>query len=146
MKDIAEKRHGGHSMNRACERLCFSRQKIHLSLPPVLQVVLRRDLLEGSSSDPLLSPTPRDQLPSNVHMAHTDYKVISLSTLAPRRSCLLLVRPITGNYLGFPPLNRTPIIIFVFRFQAPIKGAFGRWSNVPCPWRLQVWRPPLSSL
>ena len=33
MKDIAEKRRGGHSMNRACERLCFSRQKIHLSSP-----------------------------------------------------------------------------------------------------------------
>ena len=113
MKDIAEKKRGSHSMNRACERVCFSCHKfislflspflpLSLPLPPSLQVVLRRDLLERSFSDPLLSPMPGGRLPSNVHMAHTDYEVMSLSTLAPRRSCLLLVQPITGNYLGFP--------------------------------------------
>ncbi len=104
MKDIAEKKRGSHSMNRARERLCFSYHKFIslslLSLPlslPSIQVVLRRDLLEGSSSDPFLSPSPGGRLPSNVHMAHTDYKIMSLSAVAPRRSCLLLVQPITGN-------------------------------------------------
>ena len=105
MKDIAEKRRGNHSMNRACEishscMIGFSHHQFILSLS--LQVVLRRDLFDGSYSDHLLSPIPSGSLPPNVHMAHTNYKILSLSALAPKRSCLLLIQPITGNYWEFP--------------------------------------------
>ena len=32
------------------------------------------------------------------HMAHTDYEVLSVSEAAPRRSCLMIVQPVTGQF------------------------------------------------
>ena len=62
------------------------------------QVVLRRDLLEGESLSATNSSDPSQGIHSlDVHMAHTSFKVLSLSSNAPRRSSLLLVQPVTGS-------------------------------------------------
>ena len=70
----------------------------------IVQVVLRRDLVDGHSpAVEALRPGGSLNLHSataaaaaGLHMAHTDYEVLSVSGAAPRRSCLMLVQPITG--------------------------------------------------
>ena len=70
-----------------------------------VQVVLRRDLVDGPTlqsaevlrrrGDGLVGGSPT-ALVAGTHMAHTDYEVLSVSGAAPKRSCLMLVKPVTG--------------------------------------------------
>ena len=61
-----------------------------------VQVVLRTDVAEdfSSASSHLDPSSPR---PGDVHLAHTNYKVVCVSSQAPQRSCLILIHPITGD-------------------------------------------------
>ena len=68
-------------------------QAVHKVMDAVIiQVVLRRDLVDGHS------PAVEALRPGgSLHMAHTDYEVLSVSGAAPRRSCLMLIQPVTGS-------------------------------------------------
>ena len=69
-----------------------------------VQAVLRRDLVDSPSLQSaevlrrhgagLVGSSPTAAV--SAHMAHTDYEVLSVSEAAPRRSCLMLVQPVTG--------------------------------------------------
>ena len=115
MKDISTKQRGRHSMNRACEINCGSfscsfimvffvihtHTHTHTHTHHNEQVVLRRDLLDGppTAAAGSLSPQGSPGLGSFVHMAETYYKVLSVSSFAPRRSCLILAKPVTGDFI-----------------------------------------------
>lgn len=59
-----------------------------------LQVVLRMDKMDEFSET-----TSGRTLSGGIHMALTEYRVLSVSQLAPRRCCLIEVKPVTGTYV-----------------------------------------------
>lgn len=70
----------------------------------IIQVVLRRDLIDGHSpvvkalrQGGSLNLHSATATAAGLHMAHTDYEVLSVSGAAPRRSCLMLIQPVTGS-------------------------------------------------
>ena len=63
-------------------------------MSPTLQVVLRIDKMDEFSQT-----TSGSTLFGGVQMALTEYRVLSVSQLAPRRCCLMEVKPVTGLFV-----------------------------------------------